>query len=141
MKTTGGKGLHVVVPIDRTQTWEQAKRFARAMADWLVRLQPDHFLATMSKAKRTGKIFIDYLRNERGATAVAAYSTRARTGAPVSTPVSWKELPKLTGAAAFMVTNLPERLARLRTDPWGQLLGTRQALRASMSKALETANR
>ena len=141
VKTTGGKGLHIVVPIDRTQTWEQAKRFARAMADWLVRFQPDRFLAIMSKAKRTGKIFIDYLRNERGATAVAAYSTRARIGAPVSTPVSWKELPKLPSAAAFTLTNLPERLAKLRTDPWRQLRGTRQALRASMSKALETAKR
>ena len=82
LKTTGGKGLHIVVPIRRRTTWHDAKAFCRAVADFLVAAAPDRYIATMSKAARKGKIFVDYLRNDRGATAIAPYSTRARPGAP-----------------------------------------------------------
>src|SRR5262249_6632451 len=96
LKTTGGKGLHLVVPVQPRVNWVQAKELYKAVADLVVRAAPDHYIATMSKAARKGKIFVDYLRNGRGATAVATYSTRARPGAPVSVPISWGELsPKL----------------------------------------------
>ena len=92
LRTSGGKGLHVVVPIDRRTTWDDFKRFAKSVADKMTREAPDRYIATMSKAKRHGKIFIDYLRNQRGATAIASYSTRRRKGAPVATPIAWDEL-------------------------------------------------
>ena len=92
LKTTGGKGLHIVVPIRPTIEWEVAKGFAKAVADMLVSTFPDRFTATLSKAQRKGKIFIDYLRNGQGATAVAPYSVRAREHAPVATPIAWEEL-------------------------------------------------
>jgi bifunctional non-homologous end joining protein LigD len=92
VKTTGGKGLHVVVPIVRKYRWDEIKPFCKTLAESMTREEPERYLATMSKAKRKGKIFIDYLRNGRGATAVAAYSTRSISGAAVSTPVTWKEV-------------------------------------------------
>jgi bifunctional non-homologous end joining protein LigD len=118
VKTTGGKGLHVVVPIQPSVDWNTLKEFARSIAAAMEADDPSRYIATMAKKSRTGKIFVDYLRNGRGATAVAAYSARARPGAPVSTPVGWEELgPKLT-AARFTVANLPRRLAALSADPW-----------------------
>ena len=96
MKTTGGKGLHVVVPTGGTP-WDETKDFAHAMVLAMAADAPDRYVAKMTKSIRGGKIFIDYLRNGRGATAIVAYSTRARAGAPVSAPVGWDELgPKLT---------------------------------------------
>ena len=94
LKTTGGKGLHIVTPIQRTQGWEEAKPFAKMVADHLVTAIPQRFTSNMAKRVRKGKIFIDYLRNARGATAIAAYSTRAKPGAPVSVPIAWDELSK-----------------------------------------------
>ena len=91
VKTTGGKGLHVVVPITPMQDWESTKAFAKKVAEELTAEAPELYLATMSKAKRKGKIFIDYLRNARTATAISAYSTRAYAGAPVSVPLRWDE--------------------------------------------------
>jgi bifunctional non-homologous end joining protein LigD len=128
VKTTGGKGLHVVAPLAQKQTWAEVKGFARAVAEEFVRQDPSRFIATASKAARRGKIFIDYLRNDRGASSVVPYSTRAKPGAPVSTPISWKELPKLRSAAQFTLQNLPTRLARLRRDPWAEILKVRQNL-------------
>jgi bifunctional non-homologous end joining protein LigD len=118
VKTTGGKGLHVVVPITPKQDWESVKTFAKKVAEDLNAESPELYIATMSKAKRKGKIFIDYLRNARTATAVSAYSTRAHAGAPVSVPVDWDELAMDVRGDHFNIHNLPERLARLRTDPW-----------------------
>jgi len=118
VKTTGGKGLHVVVPITPKQDWDRVKAFTKKVAENLVRKAPQLYTATMSKSKRQGKIFIDYLRNARTATAVSAYSTRARANAPVSVPVHWDELAMDVRGEHFNIHNVPERLARLRTDPW-----------------------
>ncbi|WP_371345021.1 DNA ligase D [Ancylobacter sp. IITR112] len=118
VKTSGGKGLHVVVPLKPTATWETAKPFAKALADSLAADDPERYIAVATKARRKGRIFVDYLRNGRGATAVAAYCPRARPGAGVSMPVAWDELDALTGGAHFTLTEAPARLANLDADPW-----------------------
>jgi bifunctional non-homologous end joining protein LigD len=118
VKTSGGKGLHVVVPIRPTASWDDAKAFAAGVAAAMTKASPALYTDTMAKRARTGRIFIDYLRNGRGATTVAAYSTRARTGAPVSTPVSWDELPSIRSGAQYRVGNLASRLSHLDGDPW-----------------------
>jgi bifunctional non-homologous end joining protein LigD len=118
VKTSGGKGLHVVSPLKPKAGWAPVKAFAKALADGMSRDHPDKYLATATKAKRNGKIFIDYLRNGRGNTAVAAYSTRARPGAAVSMPLEWNELTDEIGPAYFTVDNAPARLDALRSDPW-----------------------
>jgi bifunctional non-homologous end joining protein LigD len=97
---------------------------------------PERFISTMSKAARRGKIFIDYLRNERGATAIAPYSTRARAGAPVSVPLDWNELPSLAVPNPFTVANLRRRLAAQKRDPWADMAGARQSLTARALRAL-----
>ena len=131
-KTTGGKGLHVVVPILPKQPWPVVKDFARTFAEFITQRAPDKFVTNMSKSKRKGKIFIDYLRNARGATAVAPYSTRARPGATVSTPLGWDELTPTVDPQAFHVGSLPQRLAALKEDPWRELANTRQSLTMKM---------
>ena len=118
VKTSGGKGLHVVAPLEPRAEWPAAKAFTKALADAMASDSPDHYVATIAKAKRPGKILIDYLRNQRGQTAVAPYSTRARPGAPVSAPLTWEELSTAIGPAYFSVLNMPTRLAALGTDPW-----------------------
>ena len=135
LKTTGGKGLHVVVPITPKQDWAFVKEFTKAVAQSLVREKPDRYIATMSKAKRKGKIFIDYLRNAKTATAVCAYSTRARPGAPVSLPLRWDELKK-DPRGDFTIETVPKRLARLRNDPWNGYERARKPLTANMLKKL-----
>lgn len=136
VKTTGGKGLHVVVPIDRRHEWPQAKEFARAVARHLAEEWPDRFTANIAKWAREGRVFVDYLRNRRGATAVAAYSTRARTGAPVSVPIGWDELPTILGPHQFSVINLRERLASLDEDPWEEIGSVRQSITAKIRNRL-----
>ena len=118
VKTTGGKGLHIVVPIEPKAGWDEAKAFAKRIASEMAKDAPDRYVATVSKQARNGRIYLDYLRNQRGATAVAAFSTRARPGAPVSAPVDWGELPSLGSGARFDVASLPGRLSALRRDPW-----------------------
>jgi bifunctional non-homologous end joining protein LigD len=137
VKTTGGKGLHVVVPLARRHSWEEARDFSRAVAERMVRGAPDRYVATMSKAKRKGKIFIDFFRNARSATAIAAYSTRARAGAPVSTPLAWEELSPEVKSDHFNVSNLGSRLAELRKDPWDGYEKARRPITASMRKSLD----
>jgi len=127
LKTSGGKGLHVVVPIQPTP-WDEAKDFCRAVAEALAADAPERYLAVSTKSKRQGRIFIDYLRNSREATAVAPYSTRARPGAPVSVPVDWSEIGSLKSAHQYTVANLPARLKRLRKDPWANIARHRPAL-------------
>lgn len=134
LKTTGGKGLHVIVPIQPTLTWEQAKVFTKAVADLFARTFPDRFVATVSKAKRTGRTFIDYLRNAEGATAIAAYGIRARKNAPVSTPISWQELARDVRFDFFNVRTVPGRLSKLQKDPWEKFATTRQTVTAAMFK-------
>ncbi len=135
VKTTGGKGLHVVVPIQRRIDWETAKNFSRAVAERVCHAEPDRYVCSMSKAKRSGRIFIDYLRNARGATSVCAYSPRARSGAPVSTPLAWDELDG-TRADAYTVQNLRERLAQLSEDPWHEMARVQQSITQSMLRRL-----
>ena len=109
---TGGKGVHVAMPLRRTISWETLKGFAHTFAQMLARAVPDRYVANMSKARRKGRIFVDYLRNERGATAIAPYSVRARKGATVATPVTWDELAELEAANVFTIRNATERLSQ-----------------------------
>jgi bifunctional non-homologous end joining protein LigD len=118
LKTTGGKGLHVVVPIEPVVGWDHVKGFTKSVAEFLERTFPDRFTSKLLKISRRGKIFIDYLRNGEGATAVAAYSTRARANAPVSAPVAWDELTADLRFDRFNVGNMPKRLKKVQADPW-----------------------
>jgi bifunctional non-homologous end joining protein LigD len=118
VKTSGGKGLHVVVPIRPERSWDEAKAFCRALANHIVGERPLEYTATMSKAKREGRVFIDYLRNGRGATSVVAYSSRRRAGAPVSMPLRWDELSGLRSADSYTVRTALRRLSSLKADPW-----------------------
>lgn len=118
VKTSGGKGLHVVAPLEPKADWPAVKAFTKAMADSMAADSPDQYVSTITKSKRRGKILIDYLRNQRGMTAVAPYSTRARPGAAVSMPLDWVELSPGIGPGYFTVDNTPTRLAALTSDPW-----------------------
>lgn len=117
VKTSGGKGLHVVAPLRPAADWAAAKAFTKGLAEAMAADSPDAYVATITKSKRRGKILVDYLRNQRGATAVAPYSPRARQGAPVSMPLDWDELSTEIGPAAFTVANAAARLAH-GSDPW-----------------------
>ncbi|MFS3137059.1 DNA ligase D [Gluconacetobacter sacchari] len=128
VKTSGGKGLHVVAPLKPVAEWEAVKAFSKNLAQTLAADRPDRFIATITKSKRRGKILLDYLRNQRGATSVAPYSTRARAGAPVSMPLAWDELGAITGSAQFTVGNAAARIASLRTDPWEEFHAARHPL-------------
>jgi bifunctional non-homologous end joining protein LigD len=136
LKTTGGKGLHLIAPIARRTDWDDAKDLCRAVAEAIVRAAPSQFVSNMSKAARKNKIFVDYLRNGRGATAVAAYSTRAREGATVSTPIAWDELNAKLRPSDFNVLTVPERLRKLKRDPWADIGDVRQSITAAMRKRL-----
>lgn len=136
VKTTGGKGLHLVVPIQRRHDWDEVREFCEAVARAIVAADPDRYTANMSKAARGGKIFIDYLRNARGATSVAAYSSRSRPGATVSVPLDWAELNDQSSANQYTVQNLAGRLARLKHDPWARMSTVKQSITASMKKSL-----
>jgi bifunctional non-homologous end joining protein LigD len=127
VKTTGGKGLHVVLPIKHTP-WDKAKGFARSLAESMERDNSKLYVSTAKKMLRQGRIFVDYLRNSREATAVAPYSTRARAGAPVAVPIAWSELTKLEAANQYTVLNIAQRLSRLRKDPWADMGKLKQPL-------------
>ncbi len=137
IKTTGGKGVHIVVPIRRSLGWDEAKSFCRSVADFMVAAAPDRYIAKMSKAARKGKIFVDYLRNDRGATAIAPYSTRNRPGAPVSVPIAWNELGTRITSNSFNIENLPARLLKQKKDPWSDIGKTNQSITASMMRKLQ----
>jgi len=127
VKTTGGKGLHVVVPI-RPAPWTVAKKFARTVAASMAGDEPKRYTANPIKTHRHGRIFIDYLRNSREATAIVPFSTRARAGAPVAVPLSWSELSSLKSANQYTVKNLAQRLSRIGSDPWASMGRSRQGL-------------
>ena len=136
VKTSGGKGLHVVTPLDPQADWAAVKFYTANVAEALAKTAPERYVATMSKQARDGRIFIDYLRNQRGATAVAAFSTRARAGAPVSTPVEWDELAGLGSAARFSIDTLPSRLDALRRDPWGDFVKSARPLEIKRKRSV-----
>jgi bifunctional non-homologous end joining protein LigD len=129
---TGGKGIHVVAPIARRNSWDTVKAFSHNLANRLAETAPDRYVANMSKKKRRGRIFVDYLRNERGSTAICPYSPRRKPTASVATPVSWSELPRIRSAAAFTMETLDRRLASMSVDPWK---GYTQAARQTLSDA------
>jgi bifunctional non-homologous end joining protein LigD len=131
-RTTGGKGLHVVVPIERRASWPRVKQFSKSVVATVAERVPELYVLTATKSKRTGRIFLDYLRNDRGSTAIAPYSTRARAGAPVATPIAWDELTSDLDPRAFDVRSVPQRLRALqRDDPWAELFELRQRLPAA----------
>lgn len=125
---TGGKGLHVVVPLERRHQWPEHKDFAQALAQAMASDSPERYTTNMSKRARAGRIFIDYLRNDRGATAIAPYSTRSRPGAPVAFPLSWDALGRLKDARPATLKDAPARIARQSRDPWQDYFSCRQAL-------------
>jgi bifunctional non-homologous end joining protein LigD len=127
-RTTGGKGLHVVVPLEPAAHWDAVKPFCRAFAETLSQEQPERFLSTVRKADRQGRILIDWLRNGLGATAIASFSPRARDGATVATPVEWGEVDRRLDPAKFTLRSVPERLGRLKADPWEGFASLRQRL-------------
>jgi bifunctional non-homologous end joining protein LigD len=127
VKTTGGKGLHVVVPILPQADWAAIKQFTRGFVVEMEKASPTLYVSKMTKAARAGRIYIDYLRNERGATSVAPYSPRARAGAPVSMPLAWREL-KAVERPVFRVADFAQWRGRLRTDPWKGFFGVKQGL-------------
>jgi len=128
LRTTGGKGLHVVAPLSPAAPWQQAKDFAHTVAALMAQAQPETFVAVAAKAKRSNRIFIDWLRNARGATSIASYSLRARPGAKVAMPLAWTELAALKSGDAFDLTKTLARLRRKRIDPWAGMASAGQSL-------------
>nr|WP_314086413.1 DNA ligase D [uncultured Shinella sp.] len=134
IKTSGGKGLHVCAPLKPSARWPAVKIFCKAIADAMAKDSPDKYVSTITKSKRHGKILIDYLRNQRGMTAVAPYSTRARPGAAVSMPLAWEELSADIGPAYFTVENTPTRLRALSADPWADFQKAAEPLKSGKTK-------
>jgi bifunctional non-homologous end joining protein LigD len=135
VKTTGGRGLHVVVPLTPRADWADCLTFTRALSERIEQTSPDDYTTEFAKAGRAGKILIDYLRNNRTNTSIAAYSTRARAGAPVSVPITWDELRTLK-PDSFNVLTVPGRLKRLTNDPWKGYWTCRQQLTKQRLKAV-----
>ena len=135
LKTSGGKGLHLVVPLTRRAGWDEVKDFSHAIVNYLAKLFPDRLSAVSGPKNRVGKIFIDYLRNGKGATTVCAYSLRAREGLAVSVPIWREELTQLKGANQWHIGNVRERLAEV-DDPWAEMSKVRQSITAGMRKKM-----
>ena len=136
LKTSGGKGIHIVVPLTRRASWEEVKGFTERMVEHLADVFPDRLTAVSGPKNRVGRIFVDYLRNSHGATTVCAYSLRAREGLPVSVPIRLEELTTLKSANQWTYANLHERLAELNADPWDGFKKVRQSITAAMRKQL-----
>lgn len=128
VKTTGGKGLHVVVPVEPTSEWREVKSFAKGLSAEMAADSPERYLTKISKAERAGRIFIDYLRNDPTSTAVAPYSTRSRAGAPVATPIRWEQVKAGLDPCDYTVATVPGLIRRQRADPWAEMLEVRQQL-------------
>ena len=131
IKTSGGKGLHIVVPLKRLHDWDTVKPFSRAIVQHLAKTLPQRFSAKSGPANRVGKVFIDYLRNGFGATTVAAWSARARPGLGVSVPIAWQELDALSGGAHWTVANIASRFPT-GNGPWDGYADSAQALGGAM---------
>ena len=136
VKTTGGKGLHVVAPIERGIGWDDFKAFSKAVVEAMERDDPASYTTNPIKAHRKGKTFLDYLRNGRGATFIAPYSPRARSGAPVAVPISWEELAHGVDPATFTTATVPRRLVQLRADPWEAMSQLRQSITDAALRAV-----
>ncbi len=128
VKTSGKKGLHICLPLERKHTWDEVKSFAHAIADHMVELASNEYIARIPKKERTNKILIDYLRNERGATCVSAYSTRATTNGNISVPLDWDELKGLKSADQFTLLTIDKRLKQVN-DPWKDYFKIKQSLK------------
>ncbi len=137
LQTTGGKGLHVVVPIEPSCEWDWVKDFSHELAKTVARDDPKSFTTNMSKERREGRIFIDYLRNGRGNTSVVCYCARARKGAPVATPLRWDELRTLEGPDQYKVDSIQRRLSALGQDPWIGFNHSRRPLTKNMLNQLK----
>ena len=118
LKTTGGKGMHIVIPIKPDADWDTIKEFSKSISVFMERQIPERFVSKMGPKNRIGKIFIDYLRNQRGASTVSAFSVRARPNLPVSVPITREELLTLKASSQWTINNLHQRLDKLKTDPW-----------------------
>jgi bifunctional non-homologous end joining protein LigD len=136
LKTTGGKGLHVVVPVERRLDWDEFKQFTKQVVEQMEREDPSAYTTNMAKKARKGKVFLDYLRNGRNATFIAPYSPRARDGAPVAVPITWEELAHGVDPLAFNTGSVPRRLAMLAEDPWKDFFTTKQSITAATWKAV-----
>jgi len=134
LKTSGGKGLHLVVPIVPKEGWDEVKAVSKRVVEHLAKVLPDRFVAKSGPKNRVGRIFIDYLRNGFGSTTVCAWSMRARPGLGISVPCDWSELKRLSGGDHWTLSNVHERIEE-RADPWSAYVGTRQTL-VKASKAL-----
>ncbi len=139
VKTTGGVGLHVVVPLAPRAGWDECLAFARAVAQAMARVDPGQFTASMVKSVRPGKIYVDYLRNHRAASSVAAYSARAKPYAPVSVPIAWEELRPSLRSDGYTIENVLARVRAMKRDPWAGYDAARQRVTASLRKALGVA--
>lgn len=138
LKSTGGKGLHLVVPIEPEQDWAAVKQFAHALVLEMEAEDPSLYISKMTKAARTNKIYLDYLRNDRGSTSIAPFSPRARRGAPVAMTLDWKEL-KASKRPEFQVADVAAWSARLKRDPWKKMAATHQMLTAEALEAIHAA--
>lgn len=136
VKATGGKGFHVVVPLSRKPGWDELREFSRAVSEEMSVRHAGEFVTVATKSRRSGRIFIDWLRNARGASSIAPYSTRARPGAPVAAPLEWSELTPDLAPDAFDVEGMRRRVAGLRSDPWQGFFDLRQGLTAAMWRRL-----
>ncbi|MCP0913220.1 MULTISPECIES: DNA ligase D [Legionella] len=132
IKSTGGKGLHVVIPIKPEHSWDVIKNFSELFARFVEQQSPEKYVSNMAKIKRKGKIFLDYLRNQRNATAIAPYSTRAKLHAPVATPLHWDELTHRINDTLFTIKTLPKRLLALQQDPWEEFWNIKQSLNINL---------
>jgi bifunctional non-homologous end joining protein LigD len=136
LKTSGGKGIHIVVPLTRKLGWDEVKGFSHAIVSHMAKLLPDRFTAVSGPKNRVGRIFIDYLRNGLGATTICAYAVRTREGLPVSVPIYREEVAELKGANLWNVHNVHERLADVGHEPWAGLTKTRQSITADMRRRI-----
>jgi bifunctional non-homologous end joining protein LigD len=136
VKTTGGRGLHIVVPLAPHADWSQCLDFSRALSERFEQAKPDLYTTAFARAGRARKILVDYLRNNRTNTSIAAYSARARAGAAVSVPLTWDELRTSLNPQGFTVLTVPKRLAKLKNDPWAGYWKSRQKLTVQLIRAL-----